>query len=365
MNDRELKMLLDKVYASDSPSLADLEALLSVENEKQTGQIFSFADSVRKRYMGDGILLRGLVEFSNHCRNTCAYCGLNRNNKKLQRYRLSMDELLESVALIATQRIKTIVLQSGEDDDLDAGFLADAIARIKSRYDMAVTLCVGERSTDDYRLWRRAGADRYLLKIETSDPQLYRSLHPQMSFEDRVRCLEDLRMLGYQVGSGCLVGLKGQTLASFATDIRFFNKHSFEMIGIGAFIPHGMTELHDQPVGNVQLTLKVLALTRIVVKDAHLPATTALGSIGAGDGRIAALQAGANVLMPNFTPLPYRQLYDIYPGKRCVIEAPGSCGSCMDVIAHAIGRTIDFGRGDSLRSARASALGPTGTVRNS
>jgi biotin synthase len=363
MNDDRLKTLLDEVCASDSPSLVDLETLLSVEDEKQTGRILGFADAVRKRYMGDGILLRGLVEFSNHCRNTCAYCGLNRNNKKLQRYSLSMDELLESAAIIAAQRIKTIVLQSGEDDDLDANWLADAVTRIKARHDMAVTLCVGERSTDDYRLWRGAGADRYLLKIETSDPRLYRSLHPQMSFENRVRCLEDLRALGYQVGSGCLVGLKGQTLVSLAGDIRFFSEHNFEMIGIGAFIPHGMTELHDQPVGNVPLTLKVLALTRIVVKDAHLPATTALGSIGQGDGRIAALQAGANVLMPNFTPLPYRRLYDIYPGKRCVTEAPGSCGSCMDVMAHAIGRTIDFGRGDSPRSAGAS--GPISTVRNS
>jgi biotin synthase len=363
MTDSHLDILLERVSASDSPSQADLENLLAVEDAGQVARIFAFADLVRREYMGEGILLRGLVEFSNHCRNTCAYCGLNKNNTRLERYRLTMAELLESAAQIASQRIKTIVLQSGEDDGADAEWLAEAVRTIKSRDNMAVTLCVGERTADEYRLWRDAGADRYLLKIETSDADLYRRLHPGMSFENRVRCLDDLRALGYQVGCGCLVGLKGQTIASLAGDIRFFKARNFEMIGIGAFIPHGMTELHDQPVGNVELTLKVLALTRIVVKDAHLPATTALGSIGEGDGRVAALQAGANVLMPNFTPLPYRRLYDIYPGKRCVTEAPGSCGSCMDMMAGAIGRTVDFSRGDSPRMGPASD--GKGVVRNS
>jgi biotin synthase len=352
MNSGELTKLLENIYASNMPLPVDLEMLLAVEDERQVAEIFRFADAVRKQYMGDGVLLRGLVEFSNYCRGTCAYCGLNRNNSTLQRYRLGTDELLESAAYIASQRIKTIVLQSGEDDDLDPKWLADAVATIKSRHDIAVTLCVGERSTEEYKLWREAGADRYLLKIETSDARLYASLHRGMSFDNRLRCLDDLRELGYQVGSGSLVGLKGQTIPNLAADILFFKQRNFEMIGIGAFIPHGMTELRDQPVGNVQLTLKVIALTRIVTKNAHMPATTALGSIGQGDGRLAALQAGANVLMPNFTPLPYRQLYDIYPGKRCVAEAPGSCGSCMDVMAQAIGRTIDYSRGDSLRKAQ-------------
>jgi biotin synthase len=365
MTDSQLDILLETVSDAETPSQADLEVLLSISDDRRVARIFAFADEVRKRHMGDGVLLRGLVEFSNHCRNTCAYCGLNRNNKRLQRYRLTSDELLESAALIAAQRIKTIVLQSGEDDELDAGWLATMVSEMKARHDMAVTLSVGERSTEDYRLWREAGADRYLLKIETSDKKLYDSLHSEMSFENRIRCLDDLRMLGYQVGSGCLVGLKKQTIASLAGDILFFHENQFEMIGIGAFIPHGMTELHDQPVGDVQLALKVVALTRIVVKDAHIPATTALGSIGPSDGRIDALRAGANVLMPNFTPLPYRQLYDIYPSKRCVTEAPGSCGSCMDAMAMAIGRTIDYSRGDSLRKVRTQAASDTGLIRNS
>jgi len=351
MTDADLDILLQQVYEDDQPTVEDLAALLAVEDEEQMQAIFTFADDVRRQHMGDGILLRGLVEFSSHCRNTCAYCGLNRNNTHVQRYRLSSDELLGCAALIASHGIKTIVLQSGEDNGLDANWLAEMITEVKARHDMAVTLCVGERSTEEYALWRQAGADRYLLKIETSDEELYGSLHPGMSFWNRLRCLDDLRMLGYQVGSGCLVGLKGQTLASLARDIVFFAERRLDMTGIGVFIPHAMTAMHDQPHGNVALTLKVVALTRIAVKDAHMPATTALGSISLEDARIAALQAGANVLMPNYTPLPYRRLYDIYPGKRCLAETCG-CDSYSDSMMKTIGRAIDYSRGDSLRMPR-------------
>ncbi|HSV27846.1 MAG TPA: [FeFe] hydrogenase H-cluster radical SAM maturase HydE [Sedimentisphaerales bacterium] len=364
MFDHHLEVLLERVSAAQLPCQGDLESLLGVADDRQIARIFAFADSVRKQYMGDGVLLRGLIEFSNHCRNSCAYCGLNKSNKSLQRYRLTDDEILASAALIASQRIKTIVIQSGEDEELDVQKFAETIRRIKTRYDMAITLSLGERSTDEYRLWREAGADRYLLKIETSDKALYESLHPEMSFETRLRCLDDLRMLGYQVGSGCLVGLKGQTIASLAADIIFFARRQLEMIGIGPFIPHVKTELASQPTGNVQLTLKVIALTRIVVKDAHIPGTTALGSIGPGDGRVDALRAGANVLMPNFTPLPYRQLYDIYPGKRCITEAPGACAFCMDAMVASIGRTIDHSRGDSPRFVRTPSLDAANIVRN-
>lgn len=365
MTDSDLDILLDRVSQTPAPPQADLERLLSVDDDRQVGRIFAFADAVRRRYMGDGILLRGLVEFSNHCRNTCAYCGLNKNNKSLRRYRLTTDEVLESAALIASHRIKTIVLQSGEDDELDARWLAELITRVKARHDMAVTLSVGERTTDEYELWRKAGADRYLLKIETTDKNLYDSFHPGMSFANRLRCLDDLRSLGYQVGCGCLVGLKGQTVASLAADILFFGRRQFEMIGIGPFIPHSQTRLGSEPAGNVALTLKVVALTRILVKDAHIPATTALGSIGPQDSRLDALRAGANVLMPNFTPLPYRRLYDIYPGKRCVTETPGSCGTCMEAMAALLDRTIDYSRGDSPRAVGTHAVADEKTMLNS
>ncbi|MBN1360873.1 MAG: [FeFe] hydrogenase H-cluster radical SAM maturase HydE [Sedimentisphaerales bacterium] len=347
---------LERICKAETPARADVEDVLRREDERDCAELFAFADQVRRQYMGDGILLRGIVEFSNHCRNTCLYCGLHRNNHKLERYHLTAGQVLDSVSLIASQNIKTVVLQSGEDDDLDAGWLADLIAEVKSRHDLAVTLSVGEWPTEVYRMWRQAGADRYLLKIETSDPGLYAAHHPGMSFENRLRCLDDLEALGYQVGSGCLVGLRGQTAASLAGDIEFLAKRDFDMIGIGTFIPHPMTELGAQAVGNVRMTLKVLALTRIVTRDSHLPATTALGSIGPGDGRIPALQVGANVLMPSFTPLPYRRLYDIYPGKRCVTESPGSCAGCLESMVTGIGRFLDYSRGDSLKGRRCHAL---------
>jgi biotin synthase len=294
----------------------------------------------------------GIVEFSNRCRNTCYYCGLNRKNIKLKRYRLSTEELLKSIDLIASCNVKTVVLQSGEEDDLDAAWLAGVIREIKSKYDMAITLSVGERDRKEYQLWKEAGADRYLLKIETSDKALYESLHPEMSFDNRLRCLNDLRELGYQVGSGIIVGLRGQMIETLANDILFFQKNDFDMIGIGPFIPHVETELACEKAGDVLLTLKMVALTRIVTRNAHIPATTALGSIEKKDLRLEALKASANVLMPNFTPQPYRKYYEIYPGKRCVEEKAGLCAFCMDAMVSSIGRYIDYSKGESLKSSK-------------
>lgn len=349
MTVRDIKTVLDKVYDSEIPALADLKYLLALEDERQMEALFNYADEVRKRFAGDEILLRGLVEFSNYCRNTCWYCGLNKNNKELQRYRLSSDEIMAAVENIVSTGIKTVVLQSGEDENLDPHWLKELIECIKSKFNIAVTLSVGERSYEDYKLWRQAGADRYLLKIETSDKAIYQTLHPQMSFENRIECLKNLKTLGYQNGSGNLVGLKGQTIRSLAQDIIFFKKENFDMIGIGLFIPHQSTPLKDEPLGNLKLTLKVLAVTRIVTKNAHLPATTAIGSIGEDDARLVALKAGANVLMPNFTPQPYKKLYEIYPGKRCVDEQSGQCALCVEAMAKAINRTVCYSRGDSLK----------------
>jgi biotin synthase len=346
----DLQSILTRVYESPLPEAADLEYLLSLEEQTAVETLFSFADNVRRQHMGDGILLRGIVEFSSFCRNTCYYCGLNRNNAELQRYRLTQEELLKSVAAIASSNIRTVVLQSGEDDGLAPEWLAEVIREIKIRFDMAVTLSIGERPMEDYRLWRESGADRYLLKIETSDKALYETMHPNMSFENRLRCLRDLRALGYQVGSGSIVGLKRQTAAHIANDIRFFKSMGFDMIGIGPFIPHGSTEFRGDQPGSVQMTLKTVALTRIVTKTAHLPATTALGSIDVQDYRVQGLKAGANVLMPNFTPQPYRQQYEIYPGKRCVNGPVGACSCCMEGMAASIGRHIDHARGDALRT---------------
>ncbi|MDD5354614.1 MAG: [FeFe] hydrogenase H-cluster radical SAM maturase HydE, partial [bacterium] len=281
------------------------------------------------------------------CRNNCLYCGLNRKNKHIKRYRLTQSQVLDSVARMAAQGIKTVVLQSGEASDLDAEWLAKVIREIKQRYHLAVTLSVGEQDVRMYRLWRAAGADRYLLKIETTDREIYRSLHPDMDYDRRVNCQRNLKNLGYQVGSGIIVGLRGQTKHSIARDILFFKRHEFDMIGIGPFIPHHQTTLAKDNKGEALLTLNALALTRIVTRYSHLPATTALGSLEK-DYRITGLQAGANVLMPNFTPQPYRRYYELYPGKRCVNEAVGACVPCLARLAAGIRRHLDYSYGHTL-----------------
>lgn len=327
------------VPLGDTPSIDSLESLLKEDDEAKIRDLYSRADSVRKQYAGDAILLRGLVEFSNHCGRHCYYCGLNASNKSLERYRLTDEEILESAAKVASDNIKTIVLQSGEDPVLDPQRLAGIIKEVKSKHGIAVTLSVGERPRADYELWKKAGADRYLLKIETSDKKLYDALHTGMKFEDRLRCLRDLKEIGYETGSGIMVGLPGQTLRSIANDILFFKEWGFDMIGIGPFIPHGKTELAGAKPGDVKLVLKTLALTRIIMKKVNLPATTALGSMGK-DHRVEGLKAGANVLMPNYTPAKYKRLYEIYPNKRCISEATGACAPCMGSLAESIGRTI-------------------------
>ena len=340
--------LLDKIYESEMPSLKDLEQVLSLENQVELDKLFSFADRVRKGFCTDGILLRGIIEFSNFCDKECFYCGLNKNNRKLSRYRMSQGELIKSVEYLASCNIKTVVLQSGEDQALDASWLAEIISQIKSRFDLVITLSVGERSLGDYRLWRQAGADRYLLKMETLDEELYASMHPRMSFSHRLNCLNLLRDLDYQVGSGNIVGLPGQNLKNIAQDILFFKQSNFDMIGIGPFIPHQDTRFAAEAKGKALLTLKTIALTRIVTKNAHIPSTTALGSLDQ-DYRLEGLKCGANILMPNFTPQPYRKLYQIYPGKRCVDEPVGVCNFCMDGMAKSLGRSIDYSKGDSLK----------------
>ena len=343
-----LRARLCDLSEKKSVRATDVIPFLEISDHSQRSLLFEFADEIRRKYMGDGIFLRGIVEFSNICGQDCCYCGLRRTNASLARYRMSQEEILEAVREIFSFGIKTVVLQSGEDHGLSASWLADVIREIRDSFDMAVTLSVGERSPQDYAIWKQAGADRYLLKIETTDGSLYQRLRPAADLERRLACLKELKRLGYQTGSGIMVGLPGQTLASLAEDIVFFAREDFDMIGIGPFIPHPQTPLRDGDLGSAPLVLKVLALTRILTKSAHLPATTAMGSLDR-DWRAEALKVGANVLMPNFTPLKYRRLYDIYPNKRCLDEPVGVCAACADRIAEPLGRWVDYGRGDRCK----------------
>ncbi|MBN1527076.1 MAG: [FeFe] hydrogenase H-cluster radical SAM maturase HydE [Candidatus Omnitrophica bacterium] len=311
----EMAKILDVLSDGRLPSRDGLESVLALDDGREARRLFSIADDIRKRHVGEGTLFRGIVEFSSFCGNTCRYCGLNRSNKTLKRYRMPKAGILEAVRDICDSGIGTVVLQSGEDDGLDPLWLKEVIESIKSESDIAVTLCVGEKTRDEYRLWREAGADRYLLKIETSDRALYESLHPGMSYDNRLRCLADLKELGYETGSGIIVGLKGQTVSSLAEDILFLAKWALDMIAIGPFIPHGRTGLSGEAAGDALMTLKVIALTRLVTRKPNIPATTALGE-ACEDLRFEALRCGANVIMQNFTPERYSLLYDIYPKKR-------------------------------------------------
>lgn len=296
------------------------------------------ADKVRHDNVGDEVHLRGLIEFSNICRNNCLYCGIRRDNKLLQRYRMSEDELIETARRGTELGFKTIVMQSGEDMYYDTGRMCRIIETIK-KFDVAVTLSLGERKYEEYKDFRNAGADRYLMRIETTDKDLYHRLDPAMSWQHRYECLLMLKELGYELGSGSMVGLPGQSVESIADDLLFMQKLEVDMAGIGPFIPHQQTPLKDTARGTLDLALRTMALMRIMLPDINIPATTAMESLHP-QGRIKALQSGANVVMPNITEGEYRKLYELYPGKICVNDTPAHCRSCIGLKIMSIGRTI-------------------------
>lgn len=296
------------------------------------------ADKVRHDNVGDEVHLRGLIEFSNICRNNCLYCGIRRDNKLLQRYRMSEDELIETARRGAELGFKTIVMQSGEDMYYDTDRMCRIIETIK-KFDVAVTLSLGERKYEEYKDFRNAGADRYLMRIETTDKDLYHRLDPAMSWQHRYECLLMLKELGYELGSGSMVGLPGQSVKSIADDLLFMQELEVDMAGIGPFIPHQQTPLKDTAGGTLDLALRTMALMRIMLPDINIPATTAMESLHP-QGRIKALQSGANVVMPNITEGEYRKLYELYPGKICVNDTPAHCRSCIGLKIMSIGRTI-------------------------
>ena len=314
-----------------------------LKDDSQNEWLFSLADKVRRENVGDEVHLRGLIEFSNICHCFCKYCGLRCENKELDRYRILPDDIVKYAQKAVEMGYKTIVLQSGEDVFYSKEILCDIIKRIKE-FDVALTLSIGERSFEDYKAFRDCGADRYLIRIETTDKDLYKKMHPNMSFDNRVRCLKDLGKLGYEVGTGCLVGLPEQTIESLADDILFFKEINADMVGIGPFIAHPHTPLKDMPNGDFTLALKVMALTRILLKNINIPATTAMETLNP-NGRIIALQSGANVVMPNVTTTEYRAKYEIYPNKICINENPSQCFNCIGGKIRSIGRTIstDYG----------------------
>lgn len=309
-----------------------------LKDDSNNDWLFSLADKTREEYVGDEVHLRGLIEFSNICKRQCKYCGLRCEDKFIDRYRISKENIISYAEHAVNMGYKTIVLQSGEDEYYNTDLMCEIIEGIK-KLGVALTLSIGEKTYEEYKALKEAGADRYLIRIETTDKTLYNQMHPNMDFDNRVRCLENLGRLGYEVGTGCLVGLPNQTIESLADDILFFKEINADMVGIGPFIPHPHTPLKDSATGSYTLALKVMALTRILLKDINIPATTAMETLNP-NGRIIALQSGANVVMPNVTTTEYRAKYEIYPNKICINENPDKCKGCISAKIQSIGRTV-------------------------
>ncbi len=311
----------------------DILSLLQTPPEDRPA-LYARADKVRQENMGDEVYLRGIVEFSNICANSCAYCGIRAGNEKVNRYRIPDDEILEVARAMPDWQQGTIVLQSGEADSKKENERIGAlIKRIKEETPLAVTLSAGNRDVDVYAYWRACGMDRYLLRFETSDPELFEKIHPDCSLERRIQCLKDLRELGVQVGSGFMIGLPGETLDTLAGNILLCRELDLDMIGIGPFIPHadtpmgGMKNIYDD---DKEMFFVALAVLRIFNENAHIPATTAFDAVFPNhEGRNRALQSGANVFMPNVSPREYRGDYLLYPDKPCVDEDSGLCAICI------------------------------------
>ncbi|MBN2210694.1 MAG: [FeFe] hydrogenase H-cluster radical SAM maturase HydE [Sedimentisphaerales bacterium] len=330
--------------------------------------LWAQADAIRRAHVGDAVHLRGLLEISNYCRRQCAYCGLRCGNANVQRYRLTREQIITGACQAAENGYGTVVLQSGEDINLTGEMVAEIIVAIKQKTELAITLSLGERSIDDLIVWRQAGADRYLLRFETSDPDLFVAIHPPVAEEypQRQFLLGELQGMGYEVGSGVMIGIPGQSLGSLADDIIMFSRLNLDMIGVGPYILHPDTPLAsqanvpliaDQAPDTVLMTLKVIALTRLMCPDANIPATTALAVLDPQAGYETALQCGANVIMPNVTPVNNRDAYDVYPGKTNVFDAADEFDQRLKQRIRAIGRSVSVGRGDSphfLASRRSS-----------
>lgn len=337
----DILKLIDQVEQRHNLTGEELAAILGESTYDQ--ELYAAADRVRQKYVGDEVHLRGLIEFSNICRQNCFYCGIRRDNTNVRRYRLAPDEIVTLAQNAKKYGYKTVVLQSGEDSFYTVDILQHIITCIKE-LDLAITLSIGEKTFEEYKAYKKAGADRYLLRIETTDEQLYQALHPGMSLANRKRCLDDLRELNFEVGTGCLVGLPGQTCKALVDDLLFFKQLNADMIGLGPFIPHPDTPLSHEQGGTFNLSIKMMALTRLLMPDINIPATTAMETLHPR-GRMIALQSGANVAMPNVTEGEYRRLYALYPGKICVDDTPAHCRQCITGKICSIGREVSRGFG--------------------
>jgi len=324
------------------------EEILALYKKEDPSDLYAAASAVRERHFGSEVFLRALVEFSNYCSCDCQYCGISRSNEKVNRYRLNEDDLLQVIAKGTEKGMETFVLQAGEDPQWTAGRLAKLIEKVRRIHGnkAAITLSCGLKSREDYRILKEAGANRYLMRFETSDPALFKKITGGKSLEKRLEGLWTLKDLGWEVGSGYMTGLPGETEEIRINNALLCADLGLHMLGIGPFIPHPDTPLKDADQQPLEWAIKGTALIRLLLPQANIPATTAAGTLHPS-GREQMLQAGANVLMPNITPVMHKKDYLLYPGKICLDESGFECVGCLTLRCKGIDRELSFQRGDS------------------
>lgn len=339
--------LTDRLVAGDE--LSDDEWRYLIEGDYDKHLLFNKADEVRRQYYGTDVYIRGLIEISSYCRNDCLYCGIRRSNEKAVRYRLSEEEILSCCEQGYALGFRTFVLQGGEDGCHTTSWVVTLVSDIKEKYpDCAVTLSLGERPREDYAVWRQAGADRYLLRHETASRSHYERLHPPgQTYKRRMECLRDLRQIGYQTGAGFMVGSPYQGTGELIADMRFLQRFQPHMVGIGPFIPHHDTPFAAYAPGSLMQTLTMVALTRLTLPEALIPATTALATVHP-QGRELGLKAGANVIMPNLSPAQVRGHYSLYDDKACTGQEAAEGLAALRESVEKAGYQIVAGRGDVL-----------------
>ena len=343
-----MKSIIDKLKQTGDLTDSEFSLLLSDLSSEDTESLYAAAREVREREYGKAVYLRGLIEFTNYCKNNCCYCGIRCGNANAQRYRLTEEQILSCCEQGYELGFRTFVLQGGEDPYYTDERMVPLVSEIRCRFpDCAITLSIGERSRESYQALFDAGADRYLLRHETANEQHYAMLHPpELSIRNRKECLFTLREIGYQIGAGMMVGAPGQTTEYLIEDLRFLQELKPHMIGIGPFLPHKDTPFRDQPQGSYPLTLQLLSILRLMFPKVLLPATTALGTIHPL-GREKGILAGANVVMPNLSPTNVRGKYLLYDGKICTGDEAAECHGCMEKRMERIGYHVVTDRGDA------------------
>lgn len=339
--------IIDKLETTRSLFLEEYRSIIEGFSPEISEYAAKKAVEKRKAVYGNDVYIRGLIEVSNICKNDCYYCGIRRSNKKCERYRLTKEDILGSAKQGYELGFRTFVLQGGEDAVFTDEFLADIIKSLKSNHpDCAITLSLGERSFESYKTLKSAGADRYLLRHETADKEHYEKLHPkEMSYQNRMDCLKNLKSLGYQVGCGFMVGSPYQTSLTLAKDLKFIETFAPAMCGIGPYLTHKDTPFKDMPSGSLELTLYLLSIIRLIDPGILLPATTALGTVHP-KGREMGISAGANVVMPNLSPVRVRKKYELYDNKICTGEEAAECKLCLTRRIQSVGYQIVTHRGD-------------------